>query len=58
MPSQRYPAPHAPAGVYNEVALKALDQMLADAASRGLRILLILARNWGGPDSRIQASMH
>jgi hypothetical protein len=44
--------------VYNEVALKALDQMLADAASRGLRILLILARNWGGPDSRIQASMH
>ncbi|PRW50827.1 glycoside hydrolase [Chlorella sorokiniana] len=39
-------------GVYNEVALKALDQVLADAAQRGLRLVLLLARNWGGPDSR------
>ncbi|KAL4429995.1 hypothetical protein ABPG77_004365 [Micractinium sp. CCAP 211/92] len=39
-------------GVYNEVALKALDSVLADASARGLRLVLILARNWGGPDSR------
>lgn len=43
-----------PTGVYNDVALKALDRVLADAAARGLRLVLILARNWGGPDARIQ----
>ena len=49
-PSASAAAPSA--GTYNEVALKALDQILADAADRGLRLVLILARNWGGPDSR------
>lgn len=44
------------AGVYNDVALAALDQLLADAADRGLRLVLILARNWGGPDSRASVS--
>lgn len=42
--------------MYNDVALKALDQLLADAAKRGLRLVLILARNWGGPDSRAAVS--
>lgn len=36
------------------MALKALDQVVADSADRGLHLLLILARNWGGPDSRAQ----
>lgn len=40
--------------MYNQAALKALDQVVADAADRGLRLVLILARNWGGPDSRAQ----
>ena len=47
------PCPPPPPGVYNEVGLQALDQVMADAAARGLRVVLILARNWGGgADSR------
>jgi len=45
-----------PAGVYNQVSLKALDQVLAEASDRALRLVLILARNWGGPDSRAAVS--
>lgn len=52
-PPSKPPSFLPPAGKYNEVALKALDQVLADAADRGLRLVLILSRNWGGPDSRV-----
>eukprot|EP00887_Chlorella_sp_A99_P001216 scaffold14.g1216.t1 len=39
-------------GKYNEVALRALDALVDGASRRGLRVTLILARNWGPPDSK------
>ncbi|GAB4818410.1 hypothetical protein N2152v2_005456 [Parachlorella kessleri] len=39
-------------GVYNLPALTALDQLLDLAAKRGIKLTLILARNWGAPDAK------
>ena len=57
--------PPAHTGSYNQVALNALDQValnaldqVIDAAStRGLRLTLILARNWGPPDSKVHPGL-
>ena len=46
------PAASLPAGVYNLPALTALDQLLDLAAKRGIKLTLILSRNWGAPDAK------
>ncbi|KAL6781917.1 hypothetical protein ACKKBF_B09950 [Auxenochlorella protothecoides x Auxenochlorella symbiontica] len=39
-------------GKYNQVALEALDGVMAAAADNDIRVTLVLARNWDGPDNK------
>lgn len=41
-------------GVYDETKLRAIDAVIADAASRGLRVTISLANNWKTPDGKKQ----
>lgn len=40
------------ADTYNDVALKALDRVMAKAAAHGLRVTLVPLTNWDGPDNK------
>lgn len=43
-------------GKYNETVLQALDGVMAAAARHGVRVTLVLARNWENPDSKALVS--
>lgn len=46
------PSHHRVKGKYNQVALEALDGVMAAAADNDIRVTLVLARNWDGPDNK------